>query len=84
MDPSHLRDDFRDFLTCLNEAGVEHLVVGAENIQGRIRPGFFKVRDGGNRWAESQRHFPFGPSGQQMVLRASESLADVRELSTKP
>jgi len=26
MDPRHLSDDFRDFLTCLNEAGVEYLV----------------------------------------------------------
>jgi hypothetical protein len=40
MDPSHLRDDFRDFLTCLNEAGVEYLVVGGHAVayHGYVRP----------------------------------------------
>ena len=40
MDPSHLSDDFRDFLTCLNEAGVEYLVVGGHAVayHGYFRP----------------------------------------------
>jgi hypothetical protein len=40
MDPSHLSDDFRDFLTCLNEAGVEYLVVGGHAVAyyGYVRP----------------------------------------------
>jgi hypothetical protein len=40
MDPSHLSADFRDFLTCLNEAGVEYLVVGGHAVAfyGYVRP----------------------------------------------
>ena len=40
MDPSHLSDDFREFLTCLNEAGVEYLVVGGHAVAyyGYVRP----------------------------------------------
>jgi predicted nucleotidyltransferase len=40
MDPSHLSDDFRDFLTCLNDAGVEYLVVGGHAVayHGYVRP----------------------------------------------
>ena len=40
MDPTHLSDDFRDFLTCLNEAGVEYLVVGGHAVAyyGYVRP----------------------------------------------
>lgn len=40
MDPSHLSQDFREFLTCLNEAGVEYLVVGGHAVayHGYIRP----------------------------------------------
>lgn len=32
MDPKHLSDDFRDFLTCLNDAGVEYLLVGGHAV----------------------------------------------------
>jgi hypothetical protein len=32
MDPLHLSDDFRDFLICLNEAGVEYLLVGGHAV----------------------------------------------------
>jgi hypothetical protein len=32
MDPTHQSDDFREFLTCLNEAGVEYLVVGGHAV----------------------------------------------------
>lgn len=40
MDPSHFSNDFRDFLTCLNEAGVEYLVVGGHAVAyyGYVRP----------------------------------------------
>ena len=40
MDPSYLSQDFREFLTCLNEAGVEYLVVGGHAVayHGYIRP----------------------------------------------
>ena len=40
MDPTHLSDDFRDFLTCLNEAGVEYLIVGGHAVAyyGYVRP----------------------------------------------
>jgi len=40
MDPRHLSEDFRDFLTCLNEAGVEYLVVGGHAVayHGYVRP----------------------------------------------
>jgi hypothetical protein len=40
MDPSHLSDDFRDFLTCLNEACVDYLVVGGHAVAyyGYVRP----------------------------------------------
>jgi len=40
MDPTHLSDDFRDFLTCLNEAGVEYLVIGGHAVayHGYVRP----------------------------------------------
>jgi hypothetical protein len=40
MEPSHLSEDFRDFLTCLNEAGVEYLVVGGHAVAyyGYVRP----------------------------------------------
>lgn len=40
MDPSHLSNDFREFLTCLNEAGVEYLVVGGHAVafHGYVRP----------------------------------------------
>ena len=40
MDPSQLSDDFRDFLTCLNEACVDYLVVGGHAVayHGYVRP----------------------------------------------
>ena len=40
MDPSHLSADFREFLTCLSEAGVEYLVVGGHAVayHGYVRP----------------------------------------------
>ena len=40
MDPSHLSDDFRDFLTCLNEACVDYLLVGGHAVAyyGYVRP----------------------------------------------
>jgi hypothetical protein len=40
MDPSHLSDDFRDFLTCLNDAGVKYLIVGGHAVAyyGYVRP----------------------------------------------
>jgi hypothetical protein len=40
MDPSHLSEDFRDFLTCLNEACVDYLVVGGHAVayHGYVRP----------------------------------------------
>ncbi|MDR3460319.1 MAG: hypothetical protein P4N60_23055 [Verrucomicrobiae bacterium] len=40
MDPSHLSNDFREFLTCLNEAGVEYLVVDGHAVAyyGYVRP----------------------------------------------
>lgn len=40
MDPTHLSADFRDFLTCLNEAGVEYLIVGGHAVAyyGYVRP----------------------------------------------
>lgn len=40
MDPTHLSADFRDFLTCLNDAGVEYLVVGGHAVAyyGYVRP----------------------------------------------
>jgi hypothetical protein len=40
MDPTHLSDDFRDFLTCLNEAGVDYLIVGGHAVAyyGYVRP----------------------------------------------
>lgn len=40
MDPSHLSDEFRDFLTCLNDAGVDYLLVGGHAVAyyGYVRP----------------------------------------------
>jgi predicted nucleotidyltransferase len=40
MDPTHLSEDFRDFLTCLNGAGVEYLIVGGHAVAyyGYVRP----------------------------------------------
>ncbi len=40
MAPTHLSDDFRDFLICLNEAGVEYLIVGGHAVAyyGYVRP----------------------------------------------
>ena len=40
MDPTHLSDDFRDFLTCLNDTGVEYLIVGGHAVayHGYVRP----------------------------------------------
>jgi len=40
MDPTQLSDDFRDFLTCLNDAGVEYLLVGGHAVayHGYVRP----------------------------------------------
>jgi len=32
MDPKHLPPDFRDFLECLNAAGVEYLLVGGHAV----------------------------------------------------
>ncbi len=39
MDPKHLPPDFREFLECLNDAGVEYLLVGghAVNFHGYSR-----------------------------------------------
>jgi predicted nucleotidyltransferase len=40
MAPTQLSDDFREFLTCLNEACVEYLVVGGHAVafHGYFRP----------------------------------------------
>jgi predicted nucleotidyltransferase len=40
MDPRYLSDDFRDFLSCLNDAGVDYLVVGGHAVayHGYVRP----------------------------------------------
>jgi hypothetical protein len=40
MNPSHLSEDFREFLTCLNDAGVEYLLVGGHAVayHGYVRP----------------------------------------------
>ncbi|MFO1457802.1 MAG: hypothetical protein U1G08_00220 [Verrucomicrobiota bacterium] len=40
MDLRYLSDDFREFLTCLNEAGVEYLLVGGHAVayHGYFRP----------------------------------------------
>jgi predicted nucleotidyltransferase len=40
MNPRHLSDDFSEFLTCLNDAGVEYLLVGGHAVayHGYIRP----------------------------------------------
>lgn len=40
MDPRHLNQDFRDFLQCLNAAGVEYLVIGGHAVayHGYVRP----------------------------------------------
>ncbi len=40
MDPRHLSDDFRDFLSSLNDACVEYLVVGGHAVayHGYVRP----------------------------------------------
>jgi len=40
MDPRHLSDDFQDFLTCLNEAGVEYLLMSGHAVayHGYVRP----------------------------------------------
>lgn len=40
MDPTHLSDDFRDFLICLNEAGVKYLLMGGHAVayHGFVRP----------------------------------------------
>jgi len=40
MDPRHLSDDFREFLTCLNDAGAEYLIVGGHAVayHGYVRP----------------------------------------------
>jgi hypothetical protein len=40
MDPTQLSDDFRDFLKCLNDAGVEYLLIGGHAVayHGYVRP----------------------------------------------
>jgi hypothetical protein len=40
MNPSYLSEDFREFLTCLNDAGVEYLLVGGHAVayHGYVRP----------------------------------------------
>jgi predicted nucleotidyltransferase len=40
MDPSHLSEDFRDFLKCLNDAGVDYLLIGGHAVafHGYVRP----------------------------------------------
>jgi hypothetical protein len=40
MDPSHLSEEFRDFLKCLNEAGIDYLLIGGHAVafHGYVRP----------------------------------------------
>jgi predicted nucleotidyltransferase len=40
MESIHLNDDFRDFLKCLNAAGVEYLLIGGHAVayHGYVRP----------------------------------------------
>ncbi len=40
MDPRHLNQDFREFLQCLNAAGVEYLLIGGHAVAyyGYVRP----------------------------------------------
>jgi len=40
MDPRYLTEDFREFLKCLNDAGVEYLLIGGHAVAyyGYVRP----------------------------------------------
>src|SRR5688572_7084319 len=40
MDPRYLNEDFREFLKCLNDAGVEYLLIGGHAVayHGYVRP----------------------------------------------
>lgn len=40
MDPRYLNDDFRDFLKCLNDVGVDYLLIGGHAVayHGYVRP----------------------------------------------
>jgi hypothetical protein len=40
MDPKHLHQEFREFLQCLNDAGVEYLLIGGHAVayHGYVRP----------------------------------------------
>jgi len=40
MDPRHLNQEFREFLQCLNAAGVEYLLIGGHAVayHGYVRP----------------------------------------------
>jgi len=40
MDPRYLNDDFREFLKCLNDAGVDYLLIGGHAVayHGYVRP----------------------------------------------
>jgi len=40
MDPRYLTEDFREFLKCLNAAGVEYLLIGGHAVayHGYVRP----------------------------------------------
>jgi hypothetical protein len=40
MDPRYLNEDFREFLRCLNDAGVEYMLVGGHAVayHGYVRP----------------------------------------------
>ena len=40
MNPTHLSQDFSEFLTCLSDAGVEYLLVGGHAVayHGYVRP----------------------------------------------
>ena len=40
MDPRYLTEDFREFLKCLNDAGVEYLLIGGHAVafHGYVRP----------------------------------------------
>lgn len=53
MDPRHLSDDFRDFLTCLNEAGVEYLVVGGHAVAYH---GYFRPTRDMDIWVDVSEH----------------------------
>ena len=68
MDPKHLPPDFREFLECLNAAGVEYLLVGGHAVAFH---GYVRVTSDMDIWINRTRE-----NAERVIVAARQFFGD--------